>query len=91
MHKPLNNNVLTSPETRTNAAALVRPMTDELPDNVSMYALLIATASTFVGLCDDHDIDAEAAFAQIADILSREDSAMTPKRTETADVALSLN
>jgi hypothetical protein len=64
---------LTDSATQGEAASLVMDLTGGLPAEVRLTPLLMALANTFKNLCEDRDLDPEAAFTEIVDALSSAD------------------
>lgn len=70
MTDPLSHRAVTDSVVRSTASDYVTTLTEGLPRECSLIALLLALVSTFVGVCQDHDIDPSAAFEQCADTLN---------------------
>lgn len=68
----LHADTLADPATHAEASRMVVTMTEPFGnDNVALIPMLLALASTFVGLCDQQGIDASDAFEECAEALGR--------------------
>lgn len=65
----IDADLLASTETHAAAGELVRCMTEGLPTESRLVPLLLALVSTFVGLCEQNDMDPTVAFEECADAL----------------------
>ena len=84
---PLAPELLNSTAMRQAARDMTDGLMTGVPETMPLYALLTALAGTFVALCDDHDIDAQPAFAQIAGTLARDPEAVGARETIGSDMA----
>ena len=88
---PLDMSLLASIANREAATEAVIAMTGALQSPVSLYATLTALGAVFMGLCDDHGLDAGAGMAQITSILNCRAGLGSFAAYPVANVMLELN